>query len=85
MPATPIPRRRSSTPSRHSNGDLLSVDQAADYLNINERFVRRLINERRLPFVTVGSLVPARRSALDQWLAAAEVPAVRPTRGSHIR
>ena len=40
---------RSATPAS-SSGDLLTVEQAADYLNITEHFVRRLIRERRIPF-----------------------------------
>jgi hypothetical protein len=34
--------RRSATPMT-SSGDLFTVEQAADYLNITEHFVRRLI------------------------------------------
>lgn len=40
--------RRSAAPVTTS-GDLLSVEQAADYLNITDHFVRRLIRERRFP------------------------------------
>jgi len=36
---------------------LLSIDEAADRLGTGERFVRRLIAERRLPFHKIGSHV----------------------------
>ena len=57
--------RRSATPVS-SSGDLLTVEQAADYLNITEHFVRRLIRERRIPFLKVGRLVRLRRTDIDE-------------------
>jgi excisionase family DNA binding protein len=68
--------RRSATPSA-SSGDLLSVEQAAAYLNITDHFVRRLIRERRIPFLKVGRLVRLRRADIDTYLAARAIPAVR--------
>lgn len=68
--------RRSATPST-SSGDLLTVEQAALYLNITDHFVRRLIRERRIPFLKVGRLVRLRRTDIDDYLAGRLVPAVR--------
>ena len=68
--------RRSATPVS-SSGDLLTVEQAADYLNITEHFVRRLIRERRIPFLKVGRLVRLRGTGIDEYLAGRLVPAVR--------
>lgn len=68
--------RRSATPVTTS-GDLLTVEQAADYLNITDHFVRRLIRERRIPFLKVGRLVRLRRTDLEDYVAACSVPAVR--------
>ena len=68
--------RRSATPVS-SSGDLLTVEQAADYLNITEHFVRRLIRERRIPFLKVGRLVRLRRTDIDEYVASRLVPAVR--------
>ena len=70
------PPRRSATPVS-SSGDFLTVEQAADYLNITEHFVRRLIRERRIPFLKVGRLVRLRRTDIDEYLASRLVPAVR--------
>jgi excisionase family DNA binding protein len=70
------PSRRSATPATTS-GDLLTVEQAADYLNITDHFVRRLIRERRIPFLKVGRLVRLRRTDIDEYLASRLVPAVR--------
>ena len=68
--------RRSATPVA-SSGDLLTVEQAADYLNITDHFVRRLIRERRIPFLKVGRLVRLRRTDIEAYLAEYAVPAVR--------
>ncbi len=69
-------RRRSATP-KSSSGDLLTVEQAADYLNITDHFARRLIRDRRIPFLKVGRLVRLRRSDIDDYLVGRFVPAVR--------
>ena len=38
-------------------GDLLTVDQAADRINMSARYVRRLIAERRIVFYRLGRSV----------------------------
>ena len=60
----------------------LSVPETAVYLNTSERFVRRLITERRIAFHHVGRHVRFALSDLDEWLLAGRVepitaPAVR--------
>ena len=67
----------STTTPATSSGDLLTVEQTADYLNITEHFVRRLIRERRIPFLKVGRLVRLRRTDIESYLAGCAVPAVR--------
>lgn len=52
---------------------LLSVIQAADYLSTSERFVRRLIAERRIAFHHVGRHVRLTVSDLDAFIAAGRV------------
>jgi excisionase family DNA binding protein len=51
----------------------LTVVETAEYLNTSERFVRRLIAERRIAFHHVGRHVRFALSDLDQWLAAGRV------------
>lgn len=57
---------------------LLSVPKAAEYMDVGERFVRRLVSESRVPVQHVGRHVRIRRSALDRWLATQERPAAAP-------
>jgi excisionase family DNA binding protein len=52
---------------------LLSITDAAVRLGVTERYVRRLVYERRVPFYKVGRLVRFRETELDQWLEASRV------------
>lgn len=56
------------------SGQLLTIDQAAEYLGTGQRFVRRLISERRIPYVKLGKHVRLERCALDAFVAAGRVP-----------
>jgi len=51
----------------------LSVSETAAYLNTSERFVRRLVAQRRIAFHHVGRHVRFAITDLDQWLAAGRV------------
>lgn len=54
--------------------ELLTPSQAGDYLQTGERFVRRLIAERRIPYVKLGKYVRLQRSALDAFIESGRVP-----------
>lgn len=53
-------------------GELLDVDGAADYLGTTPRHIRRLVEERRVPFTKLGPGRSARlrfdTAKLDSWL-----------------
>ncbi len=53
---------------------LLTVAQAGDYLGTGERFVRRLVTERRITYVKLGKYVRLQRSTLDAFIEAGRVP-----------
>jgi excisionase family DNA binding protein len=56
---------------------LLTVDQAAERLATKPRFIRRLIAERRIPYVKLGSHVRIDASDVDAFIIAGRVdPAV---------
>jgi excisionase family DNA binding protein len=55
----------------------LTVLETADYLNTSERFVRRLITERRIAFHHVGRHVRFALSDVEAWLAAQRVEPFR--------
>jgi excisionase family DNA binding protein len=54
----------------------LSVSETAAYLNTSERFVRRLVAERRIAFHHVGKHVRFALSDLDEWLSAGRVESI---------
>jgi excisionase family DNA binding protein len=57
---------------------LLDVPAAAAYTGLSERFMRRLVFERRIPFLKVaGTKVRFMPADLDAWLAAQRVDAIR--------
>lgn len=62
----------------HSNqrDRLLTVVEVADRLSTSERYVRRLIEERRIEFVRIGRKVRIASSTVDGLIKAGRVPAV---------
>jgi excisionase family DNA binding protein len=60
--------------------ELLTVDQAAQRLNVSPRFVRRLISERRVAFVRLGRHVRLATEDLDAFVAAGRSDVLAPRR-----
>ncbi len=59
--------------------DLMTVVEVADHLRVSERFVRKLIADRHLPAVKVGSrVVRVRRSAVASLLRPVATPGPDP-------
>jgi excisionase family DNA binding protein len=69
---SPAPAHGRPPPS--DSGQLLTIGQAAEYLGTGQRFVRRLISERRIPYVKLGKHVRLERSALDGFINDGRVP-----------
>lgn len=53
----------------------LDINAAAEYLSVKPRFVRRLVDERRISFLKVGRFVRLDPEVLDKFLADSVVPA----------
>jgi excisionase family DNA binding protein len=49
---------------------LLDMSAVADLLSTSERHVRRLVAERRIPFVRVGRFIRFEASAISAWVEA---------------
>ena len=54
---------------------LMSVTEVAERLGTSQRFIRRLIAERRLPFAKIGKHVRFAASDLETFIAAGRVEA----------
>lgn len=55
------------------NDPLLTVAEAGDYIGTGERFIRRLIAQRRITYVKLGKYVRLQRSILDEFIEAGRV------------
>jgi excisionase family DNA binding protein len=62
-PATPASRRPAGTLPQ-----LLTIDELADHLGVGARHVRRLIAERRVPYVKWGHLIRFDPDEIAAWL-----------------
>jgi excisionase family DNA binding protein len=74
-------RSTSSSAPKRTTPSLLTIDVVADTFGVTPRFVRRLIAERRIPFVKVGKFVRFDPGELDLWLDEQRVEARRPGSG----
>jgi len=56
------------------------LGEAAAYLNVNERYMRRLVSERRIPYFKVGRLLRFSPADLDAFIESCrvEVPPMHP-------
>ena len=63
--ATAQPRRS----REERNGRLLTLQDVADELAVNERMVRRLVYRYELPVTHVGKLIRVHQEDLDNYIA----------------
>jgi excisionase family DNA binding protein len=59
-------KAKSSVPT--PSDSLLNVDEAAAYLGLTEKSVRKRVGGRTIPYIKVGALLRFRRADLDAWL-----------------
>ncbi len=66
-----------------SPASLLDIDALAARLGVTVRFVRRLVDERRVPYLKLGRLVRFDADEIEAWLVSHRVDPpviIRPTR-----
>ena len=71
--------------STTSQDGLLDIDGLADRLGVGERFVRRLVEERRIPFLKIGRLVRFDVGDVEAWIASQRVEPSGPLVRDHQR
>jgi excisionase family DNA binding protein len=64
-----LPPREVLMPAVEQQDPLLSIPESADYIRRNDRFLRRMVAERKIEYVKVGRLIRFRQSVLDAYLA----------------
>ena len=68
----------SRSPVQKEHRPPINVAEAAIYAGLSERFIRRLVAERRIPFIRVaGTRIRFAPSDLDEWIQAQRVEAKR--------
>jgi excisionase family DNA binding protein len=75
------PPQNGSNPS--STCALLDIDDLASWLGVEPGFVRRLIAQRRIPFLKIGKYVRFDPAEIPAWIDGQRVQAE--TRSSHRR
>jgi excisionase family DNA binding protein len=55
--------------------ELLTIPEAAEYLGVKERWVRRQVASRTIEFIKVGHFVRFEKHALDNFIRKNRVPA----------
>ncbi len=61
--------------------ELMTMDQLAERLGVTHRHVRRLVDERRVPFLRVGRFIRFDPAEISAWLDRTRVTASRPAVG----
>ena len=59
--------------SEHAAVELIGIDQLAARHGVSERFVRRLVDERRIAFHKIGRYVRFDPDDVDDWIARSRV------------
>jgi excisionase family DNA binding protein len=60
-----------SAEAKASQGELpevMTVKQAAEYLQINDQVLYRYVREGKVPVTKMGSTIRFKRSVIDEWL-----------------
>lgn len=52
---------------------LLTIERVAERLGVTVRHVRRLVAERRIPYMKWGKLLRFDSAAIEQWLEACSI------------
>lgn len=58
-------------------GQLLTIDEMAERLNVSVRFVRRLVDERRVPYLKIGKFIRFAEDDLETWMQAQRIETLR--------
>lgn len=66
-----------TTDTTGTHRPLMDLSAVAERLGVNHRHVRRLVHERRIPFIKWGHLLRFDPDEIDEWLERARIPAER--------
>jgi excisionase family DNA binding protein len=61
--------------------NLMDIGGVAERLGVQVRYVRRLVAERRVPYIKLGHLLRFDPAQIDEWLERSRVDEALPTAG----
>jgi excisionase family DNA binding protein len=61
--------------------NLMDIGGVAERLSVRVRYVRRLVAERRIPYIKLGHLLRFDPAQIDEWLERSRVDEALPTNG----
>ncbi|HUS62368.1 MAG TPA: helix-turn-helix domain-containing protein [Acidimicrobiales bacterium] len=56
------------TPSQTTLPDLLDITRLAEHLGVEPRHIRRLVHEKRIPYIKWGHLIRFDPTDIAEWL-----------------
>lgn len=69
----------------NQSGPLLDIPGAAEHMGVTVRFMKRLVEERRIPYFKIGKFVRFSEQDLDDFLISARVvPKGKPVEGRKV-
>lgn len=60
---------------RRESINFWDIAELAEHLGVSERFVRRLVNERRIPFLKIGKFIRFNPDEIAEWVSKRKVEA----------
>jgi excisionase family DNA binding protein len=63
-----------------SRSRLLNIDAVAERLAVTPRHIRRLVAERRIPYLKVGRFIRFDPAEVESWLDGTRRPELQPVR-----
>lgn len=80
QPPQPQARRAARCSPDAGLPNLLAIEEVAEHLGVNVRHIRRLVAERRVPYLKWGHLLRFDPAEIADWLRSQRVDPVDPTR-----
>ena len=69
------------TTAAHELPVLVTIEEVSEHLGVTVRHVRRLVAERRIPFIKWGHLLRFDPNQITAWLSSQHVPVTAPSGG----